>query len=563
VARPLRGDEILACVHRVALSRGAQGDLVTVPDGAEMIRRRRLADEHRRATIAELVRLHPDAAQPSTPEETAAAIADGSALILRPRLAVDRVGARSTTIQALARVGRRDATFTYAPVLVKNHEVVETAATRRTLEGSLDVLAPAAAEYLDGVGVRPSATVTRSGLALAHALRVLGAFGVADPHGRAALVDRQRRVWWLDLAGDDYPRFNLATYDTRYAERRTVLAAHDRWRAGQSPYPTSPYWHRDCPECPYRDHCEEELEASDDVSLTRFTTFDQQLALREHGVTTRASLAALDPRRVRAARAAVPIAQAELDREEYLARTIDTLDQLVYRARAHVTGTFLRIRSAEETGCPTADVEVDVDMESYDDVTYLWGAHVTVREGWTGVSAGYHSFAQWDDLSARGEAELFARFWQWFSVLRDACEREGRSFAAYCFWAQAEDGAMNRAVETPVPDGPTPEDLSTFRATRPAQWIDLHELCKRQVQTEGPLGLKLIAASTGFAWRDENPSGEASMLWYEVAVGGGPDAAASRQRILDYNEDDCRATRALREWLNGPARTLAHRDDAV
>ena len=38
-------------------------------------------------------------------------------------------------------------------------------------------------------------------------------------------------------------------------------------------------------------------------------------------------------------------------------------------------------------------------------------------------------------------------------------------------------------------------------------------------------------------------------------------AAASRARILEYNEDDCRATKALRDWLNGPAKALAHRDD--
>ena len=50
------------------------------------------------------------------------------------------------------------------------------------------------------------------------------------------------------------------------------------------------------------------------------------------------------------------------------------------------------------------------------------------------------------------------------------------------------------------------------------------------------------------------------MLWYEVARGTGDEAIVSRQRILDYNEDDCRATAALRDWLNGGARDLPHRD---
>jgi predicted RecB family nuclease len=106
--------------------------------------------------------------------------------------------------------------------------------------------------------------------------------------------------------------------------------------------------------------------------------------------------------------------------------------------------------------------------------------------------------------------------------------------------------------------------LNEFRSASPPQWIDLHEHAKRQIQTEGPLGLKQLAGAAGFEWRDANPSGEASMLWYETAVSAdSPEALASRQRILEYNEDDCRATKALRDWLNGPARRLAHRDDPL
>jgi predicted RecB family nuclease len=165
-------------------------------------------------------------------------------------------------------------------------------------------------------------------------------------------------------------------------------------------------------------------------------------------------------------------------------------------------------------------------------------------------------------LSPESETQIFADFWAWFSEIRRRCSEQARSIAAYCFWAQAEDGAMNRAVKNPLANGPTGEDLKTFRSSSPPAWIDLHELAKRQIQTEGPLGLKQLAGAAGFEWRDENPSGEASMLWYEVASSEDTHmASASRQRILDYNEDDCRATKALRDWLNGAAKSLPHRDD--
>ena len=243
---------------------------------------------------------------------------------------------------------------------------------------------------------------------------------------------------------------------------------------------------------------------------------------------------------------------------------MERLDELIYRARSHVRDSPLRILDPAQMGCPTADVEVDVDMESYDDATYLWGANVTLNKPVDGVVEGYVAFVEWDELTAQSEARNFAAFWGWLTNLREQCQTQGRTFAAYCFWAQAEDGAMNRAVATAIDGGPTVSDLDAFRQQSPPAWIDLHDLAKDQIQTEGQLGLKQLAASAGFEWRDVNPSGEASMLWYEVATRGDEVAAAlSRQRILDYNEDDCRATKALRDWLNGPAKALAHRDDPL
>jgi predicted RecB family nuclease len=481
-----------------------------------------------------------------------------------PRLASDDVGRRVASVHALVRVGRFNDSFTYAPLLIKNHEVVEAASTRRTLEGSLEQLRPSDATYHDGVGTRSALPMTRTGLALAQATRVLGALGHADPNARVGVIDRHRRLWWFDLAGDGYPRINLSTYDKLYQERLDVIRAHDEWATSGAHFPTAPYWHRDCPGCPYSGYCEAQLETLDDVSLVRFTTIDQQLLLREHGLETRAQLARLDPDRARRARhkAINPLEQHE--RDEYLGRTIDKLDDLIYRARVHERGSALRIVDAARMGCMRADVEVDVDMESYDDATYLWGAYVTQNRPTNDVTSGYRAFAEWGELTHHAEATLFAQLWSWLHDLRRTCEEQDRTFAAYCFWAQAEDGAMNRAVTPPLDKGPTAADLSDFRRTSPSQWIDLHDHAKRQIQTEGPLGLKQLARAAGFSWRDPNPSGEASILWYEESTGDESlKALASRTRLLEYNEDDCRATKALRDWLCGPARELPHRDDPL
>ncbi|MGK0479096.1 MAG: putative RecB family nuclease [Ilumatobacter sp.] len=54
-----------------------------------------------------------------------------------------------------------------------------------------------------------------------------------------------------------------------------------------------------------------------------------------------------------------------------------------------------------------------------------------------------------------------------------------------------------------------------------------------------------MARASGFEWRDEDPGGFASIGWYHDALAG-VDRAANVTRILQYNEDDCAATAALR-----------------
>ncbi|MGI8417627.1 MAG: ribonuclease H-like domain-containing protein, partial [Nakamurella sp.] len=73
--------------------------------------------------------------------------------------------------------------------------------------------------------------------------------------------------------------------------------------------------------------------------------------------------------------------------------------------------------------------------------------------------------------------------------------------------------------------------------------------------------LKAIAPVAGFQWRDPEPGGENSMAWYRAALGsgdadGGGPGLQTRQRILDYNEDDVRATAAIRRWMSDGAGSL-------
>lgn len=59
--------------------------------------------------------------------------------------------------------------------------------------------------------------------------------------------------------------------------------------------------------------------------------------------------------------------------------------------------------------------------------------------------------------------------------------------------------------------------------------------------------IKTLAKYLGFGWRDVHPSGAASIEWFDRWCRSGDRQV--RQRILDYNEDDCRATRVLLDGI--------------
>ena len=79
--------------------------------------------------------------------------------------------------------------------------------------------------------------------------------------------------------------------------------------------------------------------------------------------------------------------------------------------------------------------------------------------------------------------------------------------------------------------------------------IDLYTHCILK-HTDWPLysySLKDIARYLGFNWRDKTPSGALSIQWFNEYL---KDLDQTKlQRILDYNEDDCKATMIIKDFL--------------
>jgi predicted RecB family nuclease len=455
---------------------------------------------------------------------TERAMADGARFIWGAALPRDPERGRRGGIHLLVRTDTG-----YVPVLVVRHKVTDPGSGART--SPLHDPRPAARQADPARKVRPQ---PRDQLRLAHARRLLEAAGYADggrPVGGVVGLDGDVVVWH-DLESPTWPggRTALAEYDARFADRLAVAAAA---AAGAEPL-AEPSRIVECRTCPWWSTCKAELLAARDVSLV--VRGEEGASLRSAGIRTVDDLARLDPRvEDSVPPAGMPLADA------------------VGLAKAWLANLAV-VRRIAEVSVPRAEVEVDVDMESFGDAgAYLWGALLSGAD--VGEPAGYRAFATWEPLPTDDESRSFAQFWQWLTMIRLRARARGLSFRAYCYNELAENRWLLSSARrfAGKPGIPSQEQVQAFIDSD--AWFDLFGSVREYFLCSHGKGLKTIAPVAGFHWRDPEASGENSMRWYRVAVGmdgGGPDAA-QRQRLLEYNEDDVRATMTLRHWMSSPA----------
>jgi predicted RecB family nuclease len=464
---------------------------------------------------------------------TAAAVAAGVPLIWAAVLPDPEGTGRRGGAELLVRLPAGG----YVPVIVVRHRVTDPG------EGAVTsaLLQPWPSRGVPD-RTRRIRSQPRDLLRLGHLNRMLRAAGWAaargtrhSDHGGVIGVDADVVVWH-DLRSGHWPggRSTLAEYDARFADRTAVARAA---ASGGLPL-AGPSRVTECRHCAWWPTCEAGLVATQDVSLV--VRGEPAVALRDAGVRTVAALAALDPR----VEPPVPLPGMPFG-------------DVVALARAWQRGLSV-VRRVPRVPVLRADVEVDVDMESFGESgAYMWGA--LLRHPGGALSGdepdGYRAFATWEPVPTDDEARSFAEFWGWFSGVRARAAATGRTFAAYCYNEQAENrwllGSARRFAGKP--GIPPVEEVEAFIAD--PCWVDLFAVVSEWFLCAHGKGLKRIAPAAGFAWRDAEASGENSMRWYRDAVGmdGAPPDAGQRRRLLEYNADDVAATQALREWMTSPA----------
>ncbi|RZQ62157.1 TM0106 family RecB-like putative nuclease [Amycolatopsis suaedae] len=465
-------------------------------------------------------------------EATEKALDAGADFIWGALLPTDRAGGRRGGVEVLVRTSTG-----YLPVLVVRHRITDRGEGASTTE--LTDLNPANARPDERRKVRSQ---PRDQMRLAHVRRLLQATGRAEP-GRAigGVIGLDADVVvWHDLNAPTWPggRSALAEYDARFADRMAIARA-----AAEGDEPLAiPSRILECKHCPWWPVCERELREVRDVSLV--VRGEDAMELRRAGVATVDALAKLDP-----------------DAGPPAGSNMELFGNYVVLARAWLAGLTM-VRTVREVQVARADVEVDIDMESFGDSgAYLWGCLLSGAD--IGMRQGYHAFATWEPLPTPDEARSFAEFWAWLTEVRSRAAAAGLTFRAYCYNALAENrwlfGSTRRFAGA---EGmPAHADIQSFVDSD--EWVDLFQGVTEQFLCARGKGLKVIAPVAGFSWRDPEAGGEASMRWYRDAVGmdGEPPDAAQRERLLRYNEDDVQATRALREWMSTTANTIPYMGD--
>jgi hypothetical protein len=402
----------------------------------------------------------------------------------------------------------------YVAVEVKSHLVLGSSGYRCAVTPIPDLFVhPSALASANGAGAhddQPPAqrfrgVRKRDLFQVAHYWNILDSLGFATkyPYGGVIGTEDPLTCAWVDFSAGDPPIIDRAT--------DFASEALDALRTG-STNPArpavAPYWRGECHSCLWQELCLAELAAAEDPTLLSGVSPETRAELALAGVT------------------AIPqVADLPTDTE-----LLPDAEPILV-ARAHTAGRLLRRQPSNvPVDVPRPAREVDFDIETYRGRIYLAGFLETVDETTT--------FKPITDWSGEEPSER-ALITELFERLASYSDDNTTVF----HWTKYEPKTLTEAAERwdlTIPGFPSVD------AWFEAYGVDLHRWTKQQFVSASGYGLKAIAPQCGFHWRDDDPGGQQSEIWFEEMLAGD---RSMRTRLLAYNEDDVAAQLAIRRWI--------------
>lgn len=296
--------------------------------------------------------------------------------------------------------------------------------------------------------------------------------------------------------------------DPLLEEFHVVRADVQKILDGEKP---APFFSSSCKQTPWFEACRDEAVSCNDLSLIYRIRRDDYVALRAAGIATVNDMADAD----------LAVLRKKTD------LPIGRLERLRDHAACYVGNTHAVV---DRPDFPAASVEVYYDVESdtvpEPNLHYLHGALV--------VKNGKASYKKFLVRSPKDEGKVWRAFCDWIVKLP--------TDAAIYHYGMYEHMVVRELTER--------YDAPKGALLRFGDMIDLQKVAARSVLFPVYFySLKDLAKYLGFRWRTTGATGGASVEWYNSWRKN--KDAATLTKIVEYNEDDVRATRVLKDFLAG------------
>lgn len=271
-----------------------------------------------------------------------------------------------------------------------------------------------------------------------------------------------------------------------------------------------------CDDCVWRQQCRAEADEIEDVSLVAGLRRNAKPGLVDLGIHTVSDLAKASTEAV----------------VEVRGIGSNSADGLIRQAQAQANNSIIRFGKVDLPNC-TAEMYYDIESEPSLDVQYLHGLLIVEA----GSQPLYRSF-----VAEQPEDEECA-FSQFVDFVSDVLCRYPRApIFHYHNYERSNIAQLFNKYN----------NQSIYAEQLLDQFVDLHQVVKRAyaLPVEG-YGLKPISKWLGFEYRNPKSSAAQSMLWYRQWLDTG-----NRQFLDDsilYNEDDCLATKLIKDWVAAQA----------
>lgn len=282
----------------------------------------------------------------------------------------------------------------------------------------------------------------------------------------------------------------------------------------------------DCKLCAWHDSCHRWAESTDDLTgIFNLGRSKRDVITADIGIRTIQEAVGLDIESL--------VEKKNADKGFLKGIGAKTLEQIRMRANIlkHVKAPVLHTR-LDLPQVPT-EVFFDIEDDPTQDFVYLHGVFERSERG----TRYLHFTAR--ELTEEAEKMAWMDFWSYIGGLPEG------DYAVY-YYAPHEKTTY-RGMQKKYPDLISEDKVEQFFGN--PNVIDLYTSVVSG-HTDWPVGsysIKALAAYIGFKWRDETPSGALSIQWFNEYLNSGDDKML--QRILEYNEDDCRATMVLKDKL--------------